>query len=129
MSILLLFAALHLPVVSGTAFHYHSGVFAQVARARGMTLDWGANGYASVPSCKYVDPRHPWYVSATVAGRPVRLQILDCSNPRDLPRQRARGLVLETDWWLAHQQGWATYSGDAGPGRARAQIWGYSQRR
>lgn len=112
---------------AGWAFHYHpypdpaGRSMRQVAARRGLALDGSADGYASTPDCGRIG----WFVRARVAGRLVRLQVVDCSAPRDRAAQARRGLVLEVDWSLAHAGGWATYGGATGPGRAPAVLLGW----
>lgn len=110
----------------GTAFHYHAGVFRAVAARRGMRLDPTAAGYASTPSCALVDPARPWWVRVRWAdGTGAWLQIVDCSNPRDLPAQRRKHLVLEVNAALAQARGWYAYDGWGGAGHAPVTILGY----
>lgn len=122
---LLLWAALHGPT-HGVAYHYHPYPsplsMRRVAERRGIALDWAADGYASTSRCDRIG----WYVLAVIAGRRVRVQQVDCSDPRDLAYQRRIGDVIEVDYSLAAAQGWATYGG-GGSGHAPAVVLGYAR--
>lgn len=115
----------------GTAMHYErAGAMARVAAVRGMPVAWSAiDGMASLPACRYVNARRPYFVRARLWergrwGRWRTLQVVDCSNPRDLPRHRRTGIApygLEVDYRTAQQGGWA-WNGRSGAGRTRAQV-------
>src|SRR5215204_1558606 len=112
----------------GTAFHYERiGALARVAAIRGMPIAWGRiDGLASLPDCRYVDARRPYFVRARFwRGRGwgpwETFQVTDCSHPRDLPMQRRRGLVIEIDYRAAVRNSFA-WDGRRGKGQTRAQV-------
>ncbi|HUS17348.1 MAG TPA: hypothetical protein VM536_20320 [Chloroflexia bacterium] len=111
------FVGLLLPT-TGRVYYYEPGVFAHVARVRGMDLAWGqVDGFASTPYCRLVDARRPWVVTARIDGGPVeRFQIVDCSAPRDRAHHQAEGLVLEVDYTTALRH--------LGKGRTRLRLDG-----
>ena len=88
------------PVAVGKVFYYERGVFALVARNRGMSLRADLTCYASTP-----DPaRLGQIVRLRIEDGPVeRCLVLDYSNPRDLPAQRRKGLVAEVNWATAQK--------------------------
>lgn len=106
------------PLEAGWAFHYRPGLMRLVASVRHLGWRADVDGYASTRHCNWIGQ----IVTAVIDGQRVRLWQVDCSDPRDLSAQDQRGLVVEVDWSLAHLQGWATYNGDRGPGRARASL-------
>lgn len=113
------------PVATGYAYHYRPQLMAQVAANRGLVLDRQVDGYASTPDCSHIGDR----LYAVIAGEAVTLQQVDCSNSKDLPYQRrVLNLVVEVDWSLARRQGWATYAGAPGAGKARATVLGWGRR-
>ena len=116
-------------VRTGVALHYHpypdpyGRSMRQVAAVRGMRLDPTVDGYAATADCGAIGRT----LLAVIAGRRVRLQQIDCSDPRDLRHQLTLRDVVEVDWSLAHAQGWATYGG-GGLGRAPATVLGFLPR-
>lgn len=95
-------------VERGIAMHYYPGLFATVARNRGMTLRKDVDGYASRQSCaelgRVVEARirNP----RTGAWGPwKRYQIVDCSARKHLAYQRSIGLILEVDYASAAKAG------------------------
>lgn len=125
---LLLWAALHGPT-QGVAMRYETGIFAHVAAVRGMPLAWGrVDGFAAVPNCAYVQPRHPWMVTARIGTGPVeRYQVVDCQAPRDHPRLIRWHVELEVDHYTAERLA------DAGDprllldGKAPVTVLGYAR--
>lgn len=112
----------------GMAFHYERvGALARVAAIRHMPVAWDhIDGLASLPDCRYVVPTRPWFVRARFwrgAGwGPWEVyQVTDCSDPRHLPMQRARGLVIEIDYRAAQRNHFA-WNGRSGKGKTRAQV-------
>jgi hypothetical protein len=88
--------------------HYYPGLFATVARNRGMTLRKDVDGYASRPSCSELGRvveariRNP---RTGVWGPWKRYQIVDCSARKHLAYQRSIGLILEVDYASAAKAG------------------------
>lgn len=101
---LLLWAALHGPT-HGVAMRYETGIFAHVAAVRGMPLAWGrVDGFAAVPNCAYVQPHHPWMVTARIGTGPIeRYQVVDCQQSADRKRLARIGLILEVDHYTAER--------------------------
>jgi hypothetical protein len=93
------------PVATGRVVHYAPGVFRAVAANRGMKLLGWVDGYVSTRKCERVDTRadptlksRPWLVMASINGRPAEIhQVVDCSDPHDLPTHIRTGLILEVD--------------------------------
>ena len=114
---------------TGRAYYYDPGMFAQVARNRGMRLAWNAvDGFASTRDCAKVDVRRPWVVWAQIDGGPIEsYQIVDCSAPRDVARHRRIGLVLEVDYATAARQRLQGRPRLRLDGKAPAAILGYSR--
>jgi hypothetical protein len=112
------------PLATGTAFHYRAGTFREVAANRGIALRSDVLGYASVPDCSHIGQ----LVLARVGREVGWWQVLDCSHPRDLPMQRARGLVIEVNYDAAERGGWAwRYDEGRGVGRTSAAIYAYRE--
>jgi hypothetical protein len=100
------------PVERGIAMHYYPGLFATVARNRGMTLRKDVDGYASRQNCSELGRvvqariRNPW----TGAWGPwKRYQIVDCSARKHLAYQRKIGLILEVDYASAAKAGFVYF--------------------
>jgi hypothetical protein len=103
-------------VEHGIAMHYYPGLFATVARNRGMTLRKDVDGYASRQSCSELGRvvqariRNPW----TGAWGPwKRYQIVDCSARKHLVYQRSIGLILEVDYASAAKAGFVFFGRSA----------------
>jgi len=112
----------------GVAFHYErAGALARVAAIRGEAIAWDRiDGLASHPDCGYIDPARPYFVRARFWrgsgwGPWEVYQLVDCSDPRHLPMQRRRGLILEIDYRAAQRNGFA-WNGHSGKGKTKAQV-------
>lgn len=98
----------------GIAKYYSLGLFSRVAANRRMALRQDVDGYAAVPDCSRIGQ----VVRASINGHAVeRYHVLDCSAPRDLPRHRRDGLVIEVDYASALRNGFV------GLGRAPAVVY------
>jgi hypothetical protein len=83
----------------GISMHYYKGMFAKVARNRGIKLSTRVDGYASTRNCSRVKKHDPWIVYARIQGGPTRTyQIVDCSHPAHLQKHTKWGLIIEVDW-------------------------------
>jgi hypothetical protein len=99
---------------SGHAVYYSPGVFAVVARNRGMKLREDVDGYAAVIDCTQIGR----VIKARVNGGDLeRYQVLDCSAPQDRARHQRIGLVIEVDYQSAVRNDFARR------GRAPAQVY------
>lgn len=105
-----------IPVERGIAMHYYPGLFATVARNRGMALRKDVDGYASRQNCGELGRvvqariRNPW----TGAWGPWRrYQIVDCSARKHLAYQRRIGLILEVDYSSAVKAGFVYFGRSA----------------
>ncbi len=102
------------PSKVGIAKHYSAGMFARVARNRGMQMRSDVAGYAAVTDCSMIGK----VVAASInGGRVERFQVLDCSAPKDRPRHIREGLVIEVDYATAKRRGFL------GEGKAPAKVW------
>lgn len=110
------------PLAEGLAYHYRAGLFREVAANRGIALREDVLGYASVPDCGRIGE----LVLARVGREFGWYQVLDCSHPRDLPRQRAMGLVIEVNYDVAERGRWHwDYQRGRGVGRTSAAVYAY----
>lgn len=113
-------SAVHKPM----AFHYRNGLMLQVAHIRHMAVDWSKiDGLASLPDCRYVQPKHPYYVTARFWllkskrwSEDQTFMIVDCTNPRDLHSQTLKGIVpngieVDADSSRRNEFYWNGYSG------------------
>lgn len=101
----------------GIAKYYSAGMFARVARNRGIKLRHDVNGYAAVADCGKIG----MVVTASINGSNMQhFQVLDCSQSRDLARHAREGLIIEIDHDSAKRYGIL----DRGHGPA--VIYGYS---
>lgn len=80
---------------TGRATYYHPGLMEQVARGRGIALN-GADGFTTFPDCNYMGL--PLWVKvydplSQSWGHWSLRRIVDCSQPWDLARHLAEGLV------------------------------------
>src|SRR6476646_7971114 len=83
------------------AYHYRNGLMARVAVVRHMAVDWSKiDGLASLPDCRYVQPKHPYYVTARFwrlkdqSWGPWEVyMVIDCTAPRDMHAQTIKGIV------------------------------------
>jgi hypothetical protein len=87
----------------GNAYHYYQGLMERVGRKRQawgqLKLRHDVDGYASTPNARNIGK--VLYVRFLDSGIVERFQIVDCSAPRDLAAQLARGLVAEFDYLTA----------------------------
>ncbi len=97
------------------ALYYSPGMFAQVARLRGLPV---SERMASVPDCS----RLGQHVTAWINGHIDTYLVADCSGPADRLRHVRQGLVIEVNWAASR-----LYF-PKGEGRAPAYIIGFSGR-
>lgn len=81
-------------------FYEQPGLMRQVALNRGLTP---VNHMASVPDCSRIGD----HVLAVVNGHRALYKVVDCSAPRDRARHIRQGLVIEVDYYSAHEFGFA----------------------
>lgn len=97
----------------GIAKYYAPGVFAQVARNRGIKMRGDVDGYCAVIDCSMIEQVIPARINS---GNWERYQVLDCSHPKDAPRHRRDGLVIEVDYSSAVRNGFVKQ------GKAPAEV-------
>jgi hypothetical protein len=117
---------------TGKAYYYSPGMFKLVAHNRGMKMLWDqVDGFASVPDCKKVDSKRPYYVKARLYdpvlqkwGRVLKFQIVDCSHPAHLTAHYQKGIAplgLEVDYATAKAHHFTK------EGKTFAQVLGFGR--
>lgn len=102
---------------TGRAYHYYYGLMQRVAwvRVRQGLIPYvrhDVDGYASTRWCGNIGKT--LYARFADSRQVEDFQIVDCSNPADLPHQEAEGLVAEFDYQTAERHPALLYYGHIG---------------